>query len=250
MQVIVDDLLVDYARSGSGQVVLLLHGWGDRVFGLQTLQQALEKQFDVIIPDLPGFGGSQTPAEVWGLDDYAAFLAAFLKKIGVKNVYALIGHSNGGAIAVRGLANKQLAADRLVLLASAGIRGTYKGRVKAVRYITKLGKMLVTPLPSGVKKKLRQKVYKTVGSDMLVAEQLQETFKKIITDDIKADAAKLSLPALLIYGNDDTQTPVSYGETLHGLIKGSKFEIIPGAGHFVHLEKHQEVMQLIKGFLK
>jgi len=250
MQVIVDDLLINYARSGSGQVVVLLHGWGDRASGMLSLQQVLDKKFDVIIPDLPGFGGSQMPNGAWGLDDYAAFIAAFLKKLEIRKTYALIGHSNGGAIAIRGLDGGQLVAEKLILLASAGIRGTYKGRVKVARYITKLGKTLSKPLPLNAKKSLRRKVYQTIGSDMLIAEQLQETFKKIVTDDIRANAAKLTLPTLLIYGKNDTQTPLNYGETLHGLIKDSRLMILPEAGHFIHLEKRCEVVQLIQEFLK
>src|SRR5690606_38998725 len=120
--------------------------------------------------------------------------------------------SNGGAIAIRGMARGWLSADNLVLLASAGIRGEYKGRVKALRLITKAGKALTTPLPKSVKQRLRKKVYATVGSDMLVAEHLQETFKKVVTDDVREDAARLALPTLLIYGDQDDATPVRYAE--------------------------------------
>ncbi|HUC87955.1 MAG TPA: alpha/beta hydrolase, partial [Candidatus Binatia bacterium] len=160
------------------------------------------------------------------------------------------GHSNGGAIAIRGLATGNLTAERLVLLASSGIRGTYNGRTKAIRFVTKLGKVVTAPLPASAKKRLRQQVYTTVGSDMLVAEHLQETFKKIITDDVRNDASKLKLPTLLIYGDKDSQAPISYGETFHKLISGSIFKVIPGAGHFVFLEKPKEVIQLMEEFLK
>jgi pimeloyl-ACP methyl ester carboxylesterase len=250
MQVIVDDLIIDYARSGSGKTVVLIHGWGDLSSGFESLRRELDKQFDIIVPDLPGFGGSQMPPKAWGIDDYAAFLATFLKKINVNNVYALIGHSNGGAIAIRGLANGQLSSKKLILLASAGIRGKYRGRVKAIRYITKLGKVLSKPLPSSAKKHLRHKVYRTVGSDMLVAEHLQETFKKIVTDDVQAAAAKLTLPTLLIYGKNDTQTPVSYGVLFHSLIKGSRLTILPDGDHFFHLDHTREVVQSVREFLK
>jgi pimeloyl-ACP methyl ester carboxylesterase len=172
-----------------------------------------------------------------------------LAKIDAGPVHAFVTHSNGGAIAIRGLAAGTLAADKLVLMASAGVRGVYKGRVKALRYITKLGKALTMPLPKSVKQKLRKKVYKTVGSDMLVAEHLQETFKKVVTDDVRQDAATLQLPTLLIYGEADDATPVWYGEAFHQLITGSTLEILPGAGHFVHIDRPHDVQLAIGRFL-
>ncbi|HLZ15017.1 MAG TPA: alpha/beta hydrolase, partial [Candidatus Saccharimonadales bacterium] len=152
--------------------------------------------------------------------------------------------------AIRGLAKGWLTADRLVLLASAGIRGTYKGRVRALRYLTKAGKALTMPLPTSVKRKLRKTVYRTVGSDMLVAEHLQETFKKVVTDDVRADAGELSLPTLLIYGDQDTATPLWYGEAFHEVMNGSTLEVIGGAGHFVHLDQPERVVRFIEEFVQ
>lgn len=249
MQVVVDSLLTEYSRVGKGRTVLVLHGWGDNSKGWLGVQEKLAEKFDVLIPDLPGFGGTEAPHDVWGLDDYGVFVESFVKKLKAK-VYAVIGHSNGGAIAVRGLANGSLKADKLVLLDSAGIRNEYKGRTKALRIITKTGKVVTRPLPSHVKKKLRRKLYNSVGSDMLVAEHLQETFKKVVTDDVQADAARLKIKSLIIYGEDDLDAPVRYGRLLHSLIDGSKFEVIPDAGHFVHLDKTGEVIDAIEGFLK
>jgi len=249
MQVIVDGLLTNYVRQGNGNTLVILHGWGDSSRGWKNVIKAFAKDYDVIVPDLPGFGGTQNPPVAWGLDEYTGFIAAFLKKIEVKRVYGVLAHSNGGAIAIRGLANGTMAADKLVLLASAGIRGTYKGRVKAIRYLTKTGKTLAAPLPKNIKQKLRHKVYTTIGSDMLVAEHLQETFKKVVTDDVQANAATLDLPALLIYGENDEQAPVWYGEKFHELIDGSTLEILPGAGHFVHIDRPTEVTKAIKDFL-
>lgn len=250
MQAVVDSLLTHYEVHGKGRAVLLLHGWGDSAAGLQRLQGTLAKKHKVIALDLPGFGDSQAPNEAWGLDNYAYFIEQFLAKIDAKQLKAIIGHSNGGAIAIRGMARGWLSADKLVLLASAGIRGEYKGKVKAVRLVAKAGKALTMPLPKKLKEKLRRKVYKTVGSDMLVAEHLQETFKRIVTDDVRADASHLSLPALLIYGDQDEATPLKYGRIFNEAIKGSRLEVVPGAGHFVHLDEPQKVTAVIESFLK
>lgn len=249
MQVVVDSLLTQYAREGKGKVVVLLHGWADSSAGLLQLRKQLSRHFDVIAVDLPGFGGSQPPAVAWGLDEYAAFVAAFLQKIGVHDPWAVLGHSNGGAIAIRGLAKQTLSTEHLILLASAGIRNVYKGRNKALRILAKAGKVVTMPLPGRVKKKLQRKVYKTIGSDMLVAEHMQETFKRVVTDDVRADAAQIAIPVLLVYGEADDATPVWYGEQYHELMVDSTLEILPGAGHFVHLDRPDAVGKAIEEFL-
>lgn len=250
MQVIVDSILTHYVRQGKGKVVVVLHGWGDSAAGLRGICSSLSKRYDVIAIDLPGFGATTAPEQAWGLSDYVTFVQHFLQKIHVGDTWAFVGHSNGGAMVIRGLASGQFTAERAVLIASAGIRNVYKGRNKALRIITKTGKLLSTPLPASIKRRLRRKVYQTVGSDMLVAEHLQETFKRVVSDDVRQDAAKLSVPTLLIYGEADEATPIWYGQQFHQLINGSTLEVLPGAGHFVHLERPAQVEKaIIKEFL-
>ncbi|HEV2402867.1 MAG TPA: alpha/beta hydrolase [Candidatus Saccharimonadales bacterium] len=249
MQVIVNELLVSYEVSGKGPTVLFLHGWGDSGKGFHQLSATVAKHFRIIVPDLPGFGGSQAPPSAWGLNEYVQLLQAFLDKVGVKSLFAVIGHSNGGAIAIRGVASENLRPERLVLLAAAGIRNPYKGRNQALRLVAKSGKLLAKPLPKAAQLRLRRKLYATVGSDMFVAEKLQETFKRVVSDDVRADAQRLNLPTLLIYGEADEQTPVSYGELFHELIADSSLEVLPGVGHFVHHERLAEVTRSIMEFL-
>jgi len=249
MQVIVDALLTHYEQAGNGKTVLLLHGWGDSLEGFKDLRARLAKHYRVVSLDLPGFGTSQAPNEVWGLDNYGQFVASFLAKIAVSSVWAVIGHSNGGAIAIRATARGWLKPERIVLLAAAGIRGEYKGRNRVYRMIAKTGKVAAKPLPASVQKRLRKKLYTTIGSDMLVAEHLQETFKRVITDDVRDDARHVLVPSLLIYGEADIQAPVWYGERYHELIPNSTLEVLPGVDHFVHLERPQVVEDAIMRFL-
>lgn len=250
MQVIVDGLLTHYELSGKGKVVVLLHGWVKGPTGMGTLPAQLARYFTVIALDLPGFGRTGAPARAWDLTDYARFVSTFLRKIDARDVYAFVGHSNGGAIALRGLARDILSADRLVLLASAGVRGSYNTRSKAARLVVKAGKLLAVPLPARARRAVRRSVYGMLGSDMFVAEHLEETFKKVVADDVQADAAHITVPVLLLYGERDEATPVLYGEMFHQLISHSTLEIIPGAGHFVFQDRPEVVFRAIRGFLR
>ncbi|MDL2341918.1 MAG: alpha/beta hydrolase [Patescibacteria group bacterium] len=248
MNVVVNDLLVHYELQGQGKPVLLLHGWGDSLTGLTGLRKSLATSFQVVSLDLPGFGTTQTPKTVWNLDNYAQFLQAFLAKVDC-TPYAVIGHSNGGALAIRAISLQQLQPEKLVLLAASGIRAGNSGRRLALKVIAKAGNATTIWLPKPTRQRLRKQLYGAAGSDLLVVEHLQETFKETVRQDVQADAARLTLPTLLIYADQDQAVPLQDGRTYQSLIKNSKLEVITGAGHFVHLDKSDQVNRLIEEFL-
>ena len=246
MQVVVRDIVTQYHRSGKGKSVLLLHGWGDTSASWAPIAEILAKNYDVIVPDLPGFGRTGRPQEAWSLSEYAVFVRDFLHKLDV-SPYAVIGHSNGGAIAVRAIGQGQFVADKLVLLASSGVRSPRTN--PGLKVIAKVGKMVASPLPKKVRSKLRAKLYAKAGSDMLVAEHMQETFKRIVRDDVRADAAYISTPTLLVYGDRDDQTPLAIARQLEQAIEGSRLQVIPNTGHFIHIESPHEELRIVQEFL-
>jgi pimeloyl-ACP methyl ester carboxylesterase len=250
MNVVVDNLLTNYRLSGRGDLILLLHGWGDSIKGVSALQSELDKHYQVLAPDLPGFGGSEPPKDVWNLDDYAGFLSSLLEKLGLNQPYGVIGHSNGGAIAIRGLGLGKIKPKKLVLIASAGIRTNQKVKKSLLKTTAKTGKVLTYFLPETKRKSLRKKLYGVAGSDILLAPHLEETFKQTVAQDVQADAKNISCPTLLIYGEADKAIPLSDGRKFHSLIKDSRLEALPGAGHFVHQEEPAKVYTYIEEFLK
>lgn len=214
------------------------------------LHTALAESYQSIILDLPGFGDSQSPRQVWILDDYAMFIRAFLAKLGIEKPYAVIGHSNGGALAIRGLATGSLQAEKLVLLAASGIRPKKHIKHWVLKAIAKVGKTFTFWLPFERRQALRKKLYGVAGSDMLVAPHLQETFKRTVRQDVQADARRLTMPTLLIYGSNDTATPTQDGERFAQLIPHARLEVIPDAEHFVHVDQPDVVISKVKEFLK
>lgn len=251
MQVVVDSLLTHYATQGSGKRhILLLHGWGDSLQTFSELSSTLAKKYTVVSLDLPGFGDTQMPSEVWGLSDYAVFVHNFLEKMNIKDLTVLVAHSNGAAVAIKGLASGALEAEKLVLIGAAGIRDKQKIKKLGLKVIAKTGKFATFWLPSKHKKKLQKKLYGVVGSDMLTLPHMQETFKKTVSEDVQKDATKVNIPTLLIYGADDRATPPLYGELFKQLIPGSSLELVPKAGHFVHRDQPEQTRQLIEEFIK
>ena len=249
MNVVVNDLMVNYQKTGSGKVLVFLHGWGDTAATFSKIIEPLQGQYTIYSLDLPGFGGSQTPPNAWGLEDYANFVSAWLEKINIKDIYGLITHSYGGALALTALGQKTVKADKLVLIASAGVRNQRTVRKKSLMLAAKLARVPLYLLPKAKRQKLRSRFYKSIGSDMLLVPHMELTYKRIIGQDVQATASNITLPTLLIYGTKDRATPLRDGKILNSVIKGSRLEVITGAGHFVHQENAEQIAGLIKDFL-
>lgn len=250
MQVVVDGLVTQYALTGKGKLIVMLHGWGDDSRTFATLQTELSSHYQVLAFDLPGFGGTQPPQEVWGLDGYAAFVSSVLAKLNFGKLYAIIGHSNGGAVAIRGIAVGRLQPQKLILLAASGIRDRGSLRRLGLKVVAKSGKAATVWLPRRYKRALRQRLYGAAGSDMLVVPQLQETFKRSVRQDVQTDAARLTLPTLLIYAANDRAVPARDGQRYHQLIRHSRLEVLTDAAHFVHHDQPAKVYELIEEFLR
>jgi len=250
MQVVVDGLLTNYSKTGAGPVVVLLHGWGDSLETFASLQKKLSGDYTVISVDLPGFGKTAAPSETFNLAKYAQFVHDFVDKIVDEPIYALIGHSNGGAISIKALVSANLAPPKLVLLASSGVRSTYKGRKKALRIAAKAAKLPTKLMPEHIQKKLKKKAYASIGSEMFVAEHLQQTFKEVVGEDLLASTNKVQADTLLLYGSKDTATLPAFGELFADKIQQSELHIIEGADHFLHHTHAPKVESLIAEFLE
>lgn len=250
MQVVIDGLLTHYEQSGhKGRRLLLLHGWGDRLETFDTLVAALGKSYRITRLDLPGFGTTEPPKVTWGLGDYAKFIDQFVHKLSL-TPDVIVGHSNGGALAIVISAQQTKYPKQIVLLASAGIRNRHGLRRVIWKLVAKLGKVVTFWLPTRYKKRLQKRFYGTIGSDMFVAPHLQETFKRTVAEDISNIANQIDIPTLLIYGKHDRATPLDeVGEPLRMAIPSSKLEVIPGADHFVHQRAPEQVARLIREFV-
>lgn len=241
--------MTSYQKVGEGKTLVFLHGWGDTSLTFSKMIENLQDKYLVYSLDLPGFGGSQAPESAWGLEDYADFVDAWASKVSIKDVYAIVGHSYGGALALTALGKKSIKAHKLILIASAGIRNQRTLRKKILKASAKLARLPMFLLPQASRQKLRSRFYKSIGSDMLLVPHMELTYKRIIGQDVQAVAKAIDLPTLLIYGSKDRETPPRDGRILNQIIQGSRLEIIEGSAHFVHQENTTELTNLVLDFL-
>ena len=251
MHAIVGGLDISYLSEGSGPPILLLHGWGSNQQTFDQLSRDLASKYTVLRLDLPGFGGSQPPKESWTLDAYVDFVESFLDKIKTPKLYALIGHSLGGRIAIRAQATHRLSSDKLVLVASHGIAIPRSPRLVAYRIVAKIGKAFLSIFPARVGEKMRHRLYARAGSTdyMNVTPAMKQTFQNIVSQDLRSDAARIDTDSLLIYGENDDTTPVAFGRTFAELMPKARLEVVEDAEHYVHTDQPAKVAKLVKEFL-
>jgi len=249
MQIIVDDIDTQYKDTGSGPVVLLLHGWDGSAFSFDSLVSELKDRRFISL-SFPGFGKSETPTNPWGVAEYAKFLTVFLKKLNISEIDIIVAHSFGGRVAIKAVATNLLLPKKLVLIGAAGVsQKTFFQHFISVA--TRIGKLAVAIIPvASVRRRLKSIASRTVGSeDYRNAGSLQDTFVKVVNEDLKRDASKIKIPTLLIWGDQDRQTPLSDARTLQSCIQRSQLKIIEDADHFVFATEVKRVADMINTFL-
>ncbi len=255
MKVIVNKLAVEYADEGNGPVMLFLHGWNTDLHTFDALTAELSRDFRIARLDLPGFGGSELPKESWGVGEYSIFVKDFCEKLDITPV-ALLGHSFGGRIAIKAVARGIFTPEKLILLGSAGVARRTVARVITTSIVAFKNFARFIPSSNFFYAKGRFFLRRLGGfyqqreSDYHAAGALKSTFLKVIAEDLSPEAKKISIPTLLIWGEDDTATPLSEGKRLRELIIGSTLKVIAGASHFVHQEKPSQVSTLVREFLR
>ncbi len=100
LQTNVDSLKINYMDKGSGEFVVLLHGWGSNIELFENMSELLARKYHVVAPDMPGFGLSDEPKEPWRVDDYVDFVLKFLEPFAPEKV-TFLGHSFGGRVIIK-----------------------------------------------------------------------------------------------------------------------------------------------------
>lgn len=248
----IDGLRLRYIQQGDGpNAVIVMHGWGCRAETVQIIADGATLPGTTVYNiDLPGFGLSEEPSQVWGVEDYTTLIEKFCRKLGIEHP-SLIGHSFGGRIAI--VYASRNAVDKLVLVDAAGIkpRRTLKYYFKV--YSFKLAKRLA-PLFLGKQRgqALVDKMRGKAGSSdyASASPKMRAIMSKVVNEDLKHLMPAIKAPTLLIWGERDTATPFSDAKTMERLIPGAAIVSYPEAGHYSFLERPGQTQAVLESFLK
>ncbi len=252
MNIQVSKLNINYETVGEGKDVLLLHGWGSSLSAFKGVIALLENNYRVTALDLPGFGKSEMQKEPWSVGDYSNFILEFIEKAGLQNPI-LVGHSYGGRIILKLCGEKKISPEKIVLIDGAGIKSKkpFKVRVKQAFFKTvkEVGKCA---LWSDAGEVLTEYFRKKIGSSDYnsAPEVLRKSLVMAVNEDLTPVLPNITAKTLLIYGENDTATPIREAKIIEGNVKGeAKLCVVKDAGHWAMVEKPAEVLGHIAEFL-
>ena len=251
MKTNIEEIEINYICEGEGKDVLILHGWGANINTVLPIVNLLKPHFKVYALDLPGFGESTEPKEVFGSDDYARIVKKFMVKMDIDKVI-LIGHSFGGKVSIWLGSSCPEMVDKIVLIDSAGLipkRGfKYYIKVYSFKTLRFLYKTFFFWIDS---KKRMEKFYKKFGStDYKDADGImRKILVKVVNEDLKPILKNIKSPTLLIWGDEDTATPLYMGKTMEKEIPDSGLVVLEGTGHYSYLDDYNRFSIILKAFL-
>ena len=212
----------------------------------------VSKKYNVYAIDLPGFGLSDEPSKDYMVEDYSKIVLEFINKLKLENV-VLIGHSFGGRVIIKLVGALKFIPKKIILIDSAGIRPKrslkYYIKVYSYKFARNMLKIIL-----GKKKsyKIIEKYRSKVGSQDYKNASLtmREVFKNTVNEDLRKYLPSINVPTLLIWGENDTDTPLSDGRIMEKMIKDSGLVILKGAGHYSYLDNYNQFIRVLYKFLE
>jgi pimeloyl-ACP methyl ester carboxylesterase len=246
------DLNYEIAGEDNVETVILLHGWGANLKTMFPISKHLSKKYKVYSIDLPGFGKSSEPNSGYTVSDYAKIVLKFIEIMNLDNP-TLIGHSFGGRVIIKMTGEFGYSPKNIILIDSAGIRPK-----RSINYYLKVYSFKAT---KGVMKLFysKEKYEKTVATLRLKAgspdykaasETMKQVFVNVVNEDLKSYLPKITVPTLLIWGENDKDTPVKDAKIFDKLIPDSGLIVLKGAGHFSYLDKLDEFVVIVSKFME
>lgn len=254
MNITINDLTIHYTVKGTGDYVFLLHGWGSSLKLFEPLADVISEKYTVVSLDFPGFGSSDEPKEIWEVSAYSSFLIAFISQFPCEKV-VLLGHSFGGRVIIKTASVPKLpfSIDKIILVDSAGILPKRTLKYKAKVRFYKLGKafLSIPPLTRVFPHALDNYRKKLGSADYNSASQIMRNILvKTVNEDLTSLLKNIQAPTLLIWGEEDTATPVSDGRLMEKLIDGAGLVVLKKAGHYSFLDQSYAFHKIVKSFLK
>ena len=238
MRINIKDVNINYIQYGEGKDILLLHGWGQNIEMMKPLGDNFSDKFRITILDLPGFGNSSEPPTPWNMTNYSDMLEEFIDKVGITKPI-IIGHSFGGRLAIRYSANNPV--EKLVLFGAPCIRIQEKLPL-SVRILKALKKLpLMNEFGEYMKQYIGSRDYKAASPIM------RQTLVDVVNEDLSSYAKKIEEPTLLIWGQNDTEAPVSDAKELERIMIDGALIVLPGT-HYAYLENLGRVVEILKNF--
>ncbi len=249
----INGIKINYEQQGNGADVLVLHGWGASMQTMRPVIDALKTRYRVTALDFPGFGGSDAPPDTYGVQQYTDLTYRFMQELGIQKAH-IICHSFGGRVTILLAAQHPEAVDKIVFTDAAGLRKrrTFKQTVKI--YSFKLAKRLsrgriIKRLLKGIGIDVDQRVKNAGSADYrALNDHMKKVFVRVVNQDLIDFLPQIKSPSLLIWGENDLDTPLEFGKTMEKLIPDAGLVVFEGAGHYSFLDCFGRYISIVTTF--
>ncbi len=227
-------LRIHYTLEGKGDLIILLHGWGQNIAMMKFIPDHFQNRFQVLNLDLPGFGESDEPLTAWSVQDYADFIYQCKEQLHL-GTPILIAHSFGARIALRYAHCYPV--KKMVLTGAAGIR-----KKRGLSYYRKVYTY-----------KLMKKLGKTVAMGSEDYQNANDVMKGIlvrsVNDDLRSILSHIQTETLLVWGEHDEATPLWMGEVMEQEMPNATLVVLEHDDHFAYFHQQQRFTAILEYFL-
>ncbi len=250
----VNGINLAYSRRGKGTPIMLVHGYPLDSSIWNDLIPFLENDFDLILPDLRGFGQSTTIPSGYTLLDMADDLAGLLDHLGIQKTI-LAGHSMGGYISLAFARKYPQRVSGLALIASQAGVDTPEGKERRYKTATEVDEKGVGSVADAMTPKLSDET----GVRTFVRELIGRQSRQAVMGALKAMAERedsmsilsaFDFPLVLIHGDSDQLIPIERAKDIVSAKPSAKLFELKGAGHMPMMEFPQQVADGLRHFVK
>jgi pimeloyl-ACP methyl ester carboxylesterase len=248
--VMINGCAVSYRRAGAGPTLLYLHGAGGAQDWAPFLARLAERH-DVVVPDHPGFGRSDLPDWLDGIEDLAYATLGFADALDLRDVH-VVGSSLGGWIAMEAAVRGFPRMRSLTLSCSAGVRakGVPTGdpflwnraqQFRAVLHDQAMAEAAIArePTPEQVEVELKNRyAFARVAWE-----------PRLHNPNLRKWLHRVRVPTQVLWGAEDRLLPVGHGEEIARLIPGAALRMIPDCGHLPQVERMDAWTAAVAGFI-
>ena len=264
----VNGVRVHYQEAGpmDGPAIILIHGFASSTLvWSKVFLEFADRGFRVIAPDLLGYGYSAKPRNFdYTIGAQARMLDKLLDQLELAQV-TLVGSSYGGAIAASIALDYATRVKKLVLVGAVTNNEPTKYLLMRLFGSPLIGDIL-SPLLLGSRQLLKRRMKRVYDRHSWVLDDVRvearhqplrtaathraiiRTVRRWDADRIQREAHLITQPTLLVWGDNDAEVPLRFGQQLHNAIKGARMIIIENCGHLPHEEFPQAFIEVVGGF--
>ena len=237
----IDGVELHYEVSGSGYPMILMHGWGCNHTTVASIAAVASRSHTVYSPE---------PPEVWGVEQYTRLIEEMARRLGLK-APVLAGHSFGGRVGILFASRNEV--SKLILIDAAGVKPRRSLKYYFKVYSFKAMKHLTRLLLGRKRAEARIEAARARrGSSDYASStpRMRAILSKCVNEDLCSVMPSIKAPTLLIWGENDTATPMRDARIIERLVPGAGLVSFPGCGHYSFLDNPVQFAAVLNSFLQ